>query len=193
MSSATAFSGSSLPLYKRGRTLAETIEAYSMPVTECGCWIWMGAQLSRGYGSLNAAGFRGKAHRAAYKAFVADIPDGMHVLHKCDTPACVNPDHLFVGTHSDNMQDKHAKGRANTPTGTRNALSQFHCLVKSGERKAPVAPDRRGEKNTNAKLTEFDVLHIRNSNEKSTTLAKRYSVDRHTIIAIKKRKLWSYL
>lgn len=182
-----------LPLYQRGRTAAQTIEAYSMPVTDCGCWIWMGAQSTRGYGSIKFKGSSEKAHRLSYRAFVGPIPDGMHVLHKCDTPSCVNPDHLFCGTHTDNMRDKERKGRGNQPRGERSGLSAYHRRVKAGQVPPPAVPDRRGEKNNNAKLTEFDVLHIRNSNERSGTLAKRYGVDRHTIKNIKARKLWSYL
>src|SRR4051812_16104774 len=103
-----------LPLYKRGRTPRETIETYSMPVTECGCWIWLGAGVRYGL----AKGHR--AHRLSWKAFRGPIQDGLHVLHKCDTPLCVNPDHLFLGTPLTNAADREAKGRGNQPSGLRN-------------------------------------------------------------------------
>lgn len=79
-----------------------------------GCWLWTGAKNSRGYGQT-ASGLKGKsklAHRASYEHFYGPIPDGLYVLHRCDVPHCVNPQHLFVGTAADNMQDAVRKGRA---------------------------------------------------------------------------------
>ena len=132
-------------------------------------------------------------HRVSFEAYKGEIIDGLHVLHKCDIPSCVNPDHLFLGTHKDNMEDKERKGRGNQPRGERNGLYKYHKMVKLGKAKAPVMPDRRGKLNNNAKLNEFDVLDIRNSNEKSTTLAKRYGINRHTVVKIKSRKCWGHL
>ncbi len=76
-----------------------------------GCWLWMGAVISSGYGSI---GRHGLAHRESYTAFRGKVPDGKHVLHRCDVPLCVNPDHLFIGTHTDNMRDMFRKGRGYT-------------------------------------------------------------------------------
>jgi len=71
-------------------------------ITESGCWIWMGAIMSRGYGSLS----RGRlAHRVSYEEFFGSIPAGKQVLHKCDVKCCVNPSHLYAGTHKDNVLD----------------------------------------------------------------------------------------
>jgi hypothetical protein len=82
------------------------IEDQSTPMAECGCWFWNGT-LSNGYGKMG----RQLAHRLSWEAFNGPIPDGLFVLHKCDTPPCVNPDHLFLGTHGDNVRDCLAKGR----------------------------------------------------------------------------------
>lgn len=76
------------------------------------CWIWTGPRFKSGYGRASQGSKKRRAHRVAYEIFVGTIPDGMHVLHKCDNPPCVNPEHLFLGTHIDNMRDMEAKGRA---------------------------------------------------------------------------------
>lgn len=83
-------------------------------VDETGCWIWALAKTAVGYGLVTAPGkFPGihLAHRLAYAAFIGPVPEGKLVCHKCDTPSCCNPDHLFLGTHRDNTQDSIAKGR----------------------------------------------------------------------------------
>lgn len=71
------------------------------------CWLWMGSTKDGRYGAFNGT----RAHRAAWSLFRFPIPNGLHVLHRCDVPLCVNPEHLFLGTIQDNASDRVAKGR----------------------------------------------------------------------------------
>lgn len=86
------------------------------PVPESGCWLWEGA-LAGKYGVIVQDGKNLSAHRYSWELHNGDIPNGLWVLHKCDTPSCVNPDHLFLGTAKDNMQDALRKGRLNYMPG----------------------------------------------------------------------------
>lgn len=89
--------------------------------TLTGCLEWQGARNPKGYGSFRADnGHTYSAHRVAYRLANGPIPSSLHVCHHCDNPPCVDPGHLFVGTHADNMQDKKDKGRRSTvPRPTR--------------------------------------------------------------------------
>ncbi|MBM4393124.1 MAG: HNH endonuclease [Deltaproteobacteria bacterium] len=91
---------------------ARYIEERCIPEPNTGCWLWTGARSTNGYGQTPR---NRHAHRLAFEILVGSIPDGQHVLHRCDTRACVNPDHLFLGTHADNMADKMSKGRHRAP------------------------------------------------------------------------------
>lgn len=92
---------------------AEIIKRFKsrVQITES-CWLWMGSRLPRGYGQLNYQNKRYYAHRLALAIFKGvKVPDGMVVMHACDNPPCCNPDHLSVGTQTDNMRDASSKGR----------------------------------------------------------------------------------
>jgi HNH endonuclease len=102
----------------------------------------------------------------SWKLHFGAIPDNMHVLHKCDDPACVAPHHLFLGTHRDNMLDKEAKGRANSPIGARNRSS---------------------------KLTVDMVREIKASQESQVVLAERYRVTDGAINHIKMGRTWKHV
>lgn len=111
------------------------------PEPNSGCWLWNAAQTVFGYGQFWMADRDDRmAHRYSYEYHKGKIPDGLCVLHKCDIPSCVNPDHLFLGTHRENALDKVNKGRAKGNSGTGNHLSkldetkadQARVAVKSG-------------------------------------------------------------
>lgn len=130
-----------------------------------GCWLWTMAFDAHGYGRFNRRGRMVKAHRCSYEMSVGPIPDGLFVCHRCDTPACVRPDHLFLGTPADNMHDMMSKGR--------------HRTV-----------DQRGENNGNRKLTEAEVREIRSCGGMLREVAARYGVTLATISAVRLRKVW---
>lgn len=95
-------------LYVRG-TLADKLKSYI--VGSNGCWMWQGALNEDGYGHLVHEGRRPAVHRLSYEFYKGEIPEHMCVCHSCDTPACINPDHLFLASHKGNMEDKVSKGR----------------------------------------------------------------------------------
>lgn len=148
--------------------LRTRFESKYEPVTETGCWLWLGGVVSPlGHGTLRNEEQRHElAHRISYRLNVGPIPDGMQVLHRCDVGGCVNPTHLFLGTQGDNMRDMVAKGRENR---SRNVKGESHPL---------------------AKLKESQVREIRASDEASVVLAKRYGVSRTQITAVRLGRSW---
>ena len=101
--------------HKKGRTfpcVRDRFEADTIPEPNTGCWLWMGALGSWGYGVIWGDGRLKRAHRVAFELYVGPIPEGMDVCHKCDVTWCVNPEHLFLGDDSDNQRDRALKGRA---------------------------------------------------------------------------------
>lgn len=144
-------------------SVSEILECYSIPVTECGCHIWLGGQC-RGYGTVSINGRSMRAHRVAWENVNGKIPKGLHVLHRCDMPPCINPEHLFLGTDADNARDKVNKNRSNK--GTKHPLN---------------------------KLTENQVMEIRSSSGTQVSIARRYGIDQAHVSQIKLRKRWKHL
>lgn len=143
------------------------------------CWLWVGAVNSSGYGSFR---FRGRAvasHRVSWILTFGEIEQllnvdvrGTCVLHKCDNRKCVNPNHLFLGTHEENMKDMAVKGRGKTK-------EQF------------------GEFNPCSKLTTNDVLQMRilyaSGNYRLTDLANKFNIAFQTVSDITRRKRWRHI
>ena len=138
------------------------------PEPNSGCWLWTGTMSSTGYGKLKVDGTMLPAHRISYSLFVGEIGEGKFICHTCDNRLCVNPDHLFCGTHDENMKDMVSKGR------------------QSKENKF-------GSGNGRAKLTDADVIAIRKSIEPQAHLAQQYGVAKSLISMIKNRVRWSHL
>jgi hypothetical protein len=140
-----------------------------------GCWLWTASIRSKkGYGQFavrqNGKQFNWQAHRFAYAHFIGKIPEGKFVLHNCDTPACVNPEHLFLGTHQENVDDMMKKGRKRTKP----------C---------------KGSSNGRSKLNEEIVADIKtySSDYSNKALAEIFDVSHHTISLIRLGKTWKHV
>jgi hypothetical protein len=150
-----------------GATLLERFLHYTEKSE--GCWMWVGYTDPRGYGRLNIYGKPVLAHRIAWELFRSEklTPD-QHLCHRCDTPGCVNPDHLFVGDQAANNADMKAKGRM------RPGLVQ-------------------GEAHGCAKLSEDKVLQIRRHSGSPNEIAADFGISRRTVRDIRARRSWSHL
>lgn len=133
--------------------------------SDSGCWLWTAHCDKDGYGLLPGNHESIRAHRFSFIHHIGPIGDGLVVCHKCDNPACVNPDHLFAGTTKDNCRDMLSKGR--------------DMIV--------------GSKNNKAKLSEVDVANIIESKLSYHSLADKFGVSKSTIENIKKRKSWRHV
>jgi len=133
-----------------------------------GCWEWQGAtEKIGGYGRITFNKKSLRVHCVSWNLHKGNIPDNMHVCHKCDNRSCVNPDHLFLGTAKDNVLDAKHKGRL-----------------------------WRGTQINTVRLTEKEVLHIRKlfaSGQSQGQLAKMYHVQQTTIGCVVRRETWKHL
>lgn len=130
------------------------------------CWEWTAHKEEAGYGKFKLEGRMQRSHRVSWTLTNGDIPTGLCILHRCDFPACVNPNHLFIGTQIDNIMDRDAKGRNNYNSG---------------------------ESHHNARLDETDVKFIRywlKKNYKHQKIADVFGVSRSTITDINGGRSW---
>lgn len=157
--------------YCKPKSIKERLLASSIPEPNSGCWIWLGG-LSKdsGYGNISINGVSVKAHRVSFEEFVRPIPAGKEVCHSCDFPPCINPEHLFVGSHFENMQDRDRKQRRKAPVGVTNGFSI---------------------------LTDEDVRGIRvmlqRRTETQEEIGRLYGISGATVSLIKKGKRWSHV
>jgi hypothetical protein len=157
------------------------VEAHSQPDPNSGCWLWDLALFRNGYGAVSRRSER-LAHRMSYRAFRGEIPDGMFVCHRCDTRSCVNPAHLFLGTHSDNMRDMSAKGR--------------HWLVKNPARSYLNGQKLQrafGERKPNAIITAALAAQIRArhlAGERVCDLIRETGLNKNVVYKAAKGQSW---
>lgn len=156
----------------RRRPVRERFYDMFAPEPNTGCWLWTGALLkSGGYGALTVNRSTVRAHRLSWELHRGTIPSGLFVCHKCDTPSCVNPDHLFLGTNLENMHDRDAKNR----------VSRDHM---------------RGEKNPNTRLTSDQVRAMRKeraSGRSTADIAKRFGVCWGSADDVVRGRSWSHV
>lgn len=155
------------------------------PEPTTGCWLWFRHADRKWYGRIFDATHGGNryAHRVSYEIHRDPIPEGMCVCHKCDTPACVNPGHLFVGTKKDNTQDMVRKGRTNS--------RQMAEIMRRR-----IANGWRGEGVPTSKLTDAQVLEIRERvarDEPRREVAATFGVTLSLVSQIVNGKVWTHL
>jgi hypothetical protein len=149
-------------------TLLERFERLYIPEPNSGCWLWLGSLAGEGRATIRLDKKMINGSRASWLLFKNHIPlpKNIHILHTCDMPSCVNPDHLWLGSHADNMRDCEKKGR------------RFHLF---------------GEGHSLAKLTEADVLEIRTGALSSEGYAQKFGVHLRTIFKAKSGETWKHL
>jgi hypothetical protein len=135
------------------------------------CWLWRAGKTTAGYGVAYVPA-KSYAHRVSYEHFVGPIPPGREIAHSCDTRHCVNPAHLRIATHAENMADMRVRGRGSGPIG--NTWNQ-------------------GSRSRRTTLTEEDVAAILSDPRTFVKIARDYGVSRQTISGIRQRRKWTHV
>ena len=151
-------------------------------------WLWYGSTMKFGYGQIYFYVSLMLAHRFAWLLYCGEIPEGLQVLHKCDIPQCVKPEHLFLGTQADNMRDMHQKGR--------NWQATKPECVASGERNGAYTKPERRPHGSRHYLTPFspeEIIEIRArvaAGELQVDIAEEFGVGKTTINNIVHFRNW---
>lgn len=148
------------------------------------CWEWAASRRNN-YGQAYFGGKRLVAHRLIYEHLCGPIPPGMFVCHRCDNPPCCNPAHLFLGTNMDNVRDAMSKGRL-----------KRRQHGPPDRRRHYASKARRGEGNGRAKLSEGDVIAIRQSHssgELAASIAARFKITAVQVRQIARGLRWRHL
>lgn len=137
-----------------------------------------------------------RAHRVSWEIHKGPIPFGMHVLHRCDNPSCVNPEHLFLGSNYDNVQDMVRKGR-NTK-GDRHRKTMKIVAARGDENGSCTHPEKvpKGESHFNALMTEIKVIkmrEMRRSGHRNKDLAKLFRISPQETSLICNRRRWKHV
>lgn len=171
----------------------ERIERKIVRVPFSGCWIWMGSAGRYGYVQFNGRVVR--AHRALFEMAGNVIPQDMEVRHSCDVSLCVNPDHLAIGTHQQNMDDMVQRGRARAPRGADHWTKTDPDRARAIARRNIVRAHGAGESNNNAKASPALAAAIRaayagNPTQTMTTLGQSFGLGREQTRKIVKGIVW---